>query len=104
MNAALISGFTIGLAGVITQNAWYYFRRRALQVLAYALEIGSGILLIWGAESSRRGFAAVFAVVICAVAALSVAGSLAFTAFMAGVTHTGRDAVVKRMMKRERKP
>ena len=104
MNALLISGFAGGLAGVITQNAWYYYRRRVLRWLAYALEIGSGILLIWGAESSRRGFAAVFTVVLIAAAVLSVAGSLAFTTFMAAVGHQGRHAVVKRMMERGRKP
>ena len=94
MNAALISGFAIGLAGVIIQNAWYYWHLRRLQVLSLALGIGAALLVTWGAEKAHRS---VTAVLIFAIAVLAVAGSLAFVAFMAEVKHQGWVQVVKRM-------
>lgn len=101
MNAALISGFIIGLAGVITQNAGSYWHSRRLGWLAGALEIGAGLLLGWGARMAHRD---IFTVVLAACIVLSVAGSLAFVGFMAEVKHQGWMPVVKRMGGRGHRP
>jgi ABC-type enterochelin transport system permease subunit len=100
MNAVIISGFTVGLAGVIAQNAWYYWHRRRLQVLAGVLTAVAVGLLDWGAHMAHRD---IFPLLILAAAISSVAGSLAFVAFMAEVKHQGWAAVSKRMSGRERK-
>jgi len=99
VNAALISGFVVGLAGVITQNAWYYWHRWRLQVLAVALTATGTFLLVWGAGMAHRS---ILVVLIFALLVLAVAGSLAFVAFMAEVKHQGWIPVVKRMSSRDR--
>ena len=100
MNAALISGFVIGITGAVLQNAWYYWHRKPLLWLAAVLEIGGSLLLGWGADMAHRSI-----IVVAAAAAfvLSVAGSAAFIAFMAEVRHQGWVPVVKRMSERHRK-
>ncbi len=94
MNAALISGFLVGLAGVITQNAWYYWHLQRLRWLSVALEAGAGLLLAWGAGRAHRS---IIAVLLSGALILAVAGSLAFVAFMAEIKHQGWVPVIKRM-------
>lgn len=101
MNAAIISGFLVGLAGSITQNAWYYWRRKPLRWLAWA-EIAAGAgLLTWGADMAHQRIAAV---VLLGAFLLAVGGTLAFVAFMAEVRHQGWIPVVKRMNGRGKNP
>ena len=100
MNAAIIAGFALGLAGVILQNAWYDWHRRLLRWLSWGFGFAGSFLLSWGAGMAHRS---IIAVLITALLILAVAGSLAFVAFMAEVRHQGWTPVVKRMTERERK-
>lgn len=100
MNAALISGLIVVLAGVIMQNAWYYWRRRWQQWTAGALELAGSLLVGWGADMARKS---ITVVLVGAALVLAVAGSLAFVAFMAEVKRQGWMSVVKRMSERRAK-
>ena len=75
MNAALISGFATGLAGVVAHNAWYYWHLQRLRWLAVALEAGGSLLLGWGAGMAHKS---IILVLPAAAAFLAAAGSLAF--------------------------
>ena len=101
MNAVIISGFLTGLAGIITQNAWFYWHRKPLRWLSAGLEAAGAVLLTWGTGMSHRGLLAVTAVLVVCVFILAVGGSLAFVAFMAEIRHQGWASVVRRMMDRK---